>query len=284
VAVQNPSMFLRGRVILCTAVIAGCRSHGTPVRPPPPPAPRYLIGDICLNKDLKRVTAFPHFLVQGDRWIDEPELVHAPLAERPQRFTWLGFEGNSLGNLVTDGGAASVPGGFAGTYRGHGSGGGACSYERDGVMGAYWTCIEAGGCSLAVAPIASTSPPPPAIEIAMFGACIVEGTMVVDVNGDGTDEAFALSAFVAGATAAEDVHGKPDDGPPCERFFAWHAPKKPAPAVDVLGIADLDADGTRELVIAIRAGMSRTVAVYRASDGGTRLRRIAVFDDRAWRF
>ncbi len=262
-----------------TPVEAGPLPAAMPV---PPQGPRYLVGEVCLNMHLSRAHLFPRFLVQRNWWSSVVEVVRAPLIEAPQRFTVLGFEGARRGSLVTAiDEAAAEPMGFVGKF--NDSGRGACTLDRPGEDGedvADWLCAAAGGCSLAVAVVAD--PSRPAIEIAVAESCLVKGRLIADVDGDGRDEAFALAAFLEGATAAKEVRGERRGADGCERQFAWHGRGKTS--IDVLGIADIDADGRRELLIAIRAGSSRTVAVYQANQDGTGLDLVAVTPATAWPF
>lgn len=298
-------MLRNAPIVLAAAAIAGTGCGRQIVSPSPspaavdmlpprdarrsePPWPWYVIGELCLAK-LQRQHLFPRFLVQDDRWRSEAERVRVPLVGASRRFTVLGFDGARRGTFITKPDETPVdPAGFVGghvDYRP--TDGGACSIHRDGRDIGFQACTAAGGCSLAVAMV-DDSTISTTIEIPVAEACVDRGTLVADLDGDGRSEAFELTAFLSDTTAAYEVWGTQRDSDDCargSRGFAWYETKRAdAPAVDVLGIADLDADGRRELVIAIRAGTSRTVAVYQAREDGTRLDRIAVTEDSAQRF
>jgi hypothetical protein len=244
--------------------------------PPAPAGPRRVIADICLNRHLHGIHVFPRFVAMGGRWSADPAIVNAPLAEAPQRFMALGYDGSPRGQMLSGGAADDEYGGFlADAAVGRLTGDpGACTDTRNGRDIGFLACGAAGGCGLGVALVADSSPPALAATITPIESCVVDGTLFADVDGDGTEELYPLIAFVDDGMAAEEVVGARADVPACEPTFTWWPVPGAPVSVDVHGVADLDGDGHRELAIAVRTATTRTIALYRAHDRGLRLRRL----------
>lgn len=266
---------------------AGCWSR--PVPPPPPPlaalpavpddaspAPRYLIGENCLNKHLAsapgfgREHLFPRFVVGGGHWESDPDDVRAPLREAQQHFNVIGFDGEKHGEMVTDANAVGFdPRGFIGTYTGaHGP----CGFTKDGVRGSWLDCVLAGGCGLAVAVVDAPGPPPRPMDITVATTCVANDMLIADLDRDGKLSAFPLAAFLDEI----EIEAVPYTGPACSPKFTWYGIHVGPDLLDVLGAGDFDHDGSVELVIAIRSGSSRSVAIYATPKGSNRIDRLAV--------
>lgn len=134
-----------------------------------------------------------------------------------------------------------------------------------------------GACGLAVAEVrAGQTEGPPDVEAG--GACVEGDHLRVDLDGDGTPEAFTVSDFLDGARAPSDeLSGVRDAAEAhCTPAFALPAliagtDPKVFQGVDLLGVLDLDLDGRRELVLQYRYADKRTVAVYSAPQSAARL-------------
>ncbi|NVB79696.1 MAG: hypothetical protein HOV81_14970 [Kofleriaceae bacterium] len=264
---------------------AGCWSR--PVSPPPPPlavlpapdaavsdaaaaAPRYLIGENCLNKQLTQTHLFPRFLGGRGSWHGDAEEVRVPLREAPQHFNVVGFDGTVRGEMITTANAVgSDPRGFIGTYTGSL---GVCGFIQDGVRGAMYDCVIAGACGLAVADVDDTHPRPRPIDITVATTCVANDMLIADLDRDGKLAAFPLAAF----RDETEIEGVPYSGPDCPPRYTWYGTQLGPDFIDVLGAGDFDHDGSLELVIAIRSGASRSVAIYAPPKGSKRLDRLAV--------
>jgi hypothetical protein len=235
------------------------RLQGTP---PEDARPRYLVGEVCFTLALRVDHFFPLFAGGDVEWTADESVARVPLTEAAQHFNVLGFDGARHGGMVTvPDGVPTDPRGFLGVYRGVKSTG-PCSVVRpDGKRMAMWDCAQAGGCGIAVAYEARTSPPPapPAVERVLTDLCVVEGKLIGDLDGDGAAEIYSIDGFRDDGA----IQGSPYTGAPCNGRFAWYRVVLGDDMLDVLGTADLDQDGRLELLIAYttEAG-SRWVALY----------------------
>jgi hypothetical protein len=147
-------------------------------------------------------------------------------------------------------------------------------------------CIAAtNGCGLAVGPVTHGED---SLEIPTYqtgGACISGDQLAVDIDGDGRVESFPLAGVLdtIRGPASEWIAG-PSSTAGCTPTFQLYdiklaapaGPKKPADpratvTMDVLGVVDLDGDGRRELVLALRFPTTRSIVVYSASETAQRL-------------
>lgn len=249
-----------------------------------------MIGEYCFNNLKERkMRLFPRFVARRDGWSGDEARVLAPLLREGQDFTVIGIEGQAIGTYLS---SPDVTDGFVGTmaYRG---GLGTCSSAPQTGDAA---CLRAGACGIAVAEVPGDDFVLAAPEDTATTSCVADGQLIADLDGDGKDEAFDLADFIDGdigapgfelgddgAALAPDVRGELYTGKGCTQRFATYQLKVDDSAqVDVLGVLDLDSDGKRELVIALRAGSFRMVAVYRAREEGTRLDRLATTIDSDW--
>jgi hypothetical protein len=104
--------------------------------------------------------------------------------------------------------------------------------------------------------------------------------LLVDIDGDGVSEAYPVAGFVdpAGAPAGEVTLGPPPSAT-CAARFAARAGAGDATRgseLDIVGVADLDADGRFEIVASFRRGERRTWALYQAGGSVARLDRVAM--------
>jgi hypothetical protein len=267
------------RVALLVIVGASCAPRAQPAKPlralsvpsrrapevPPQsevPGPRYLVGEVCLNAALRGPHYFPLFAGGDIQWTAEERRARTPMMEGPQHFNVLGFDGERHGDMVTaPDGVTSDPRGFVGDYRGVKSTG-PCSFVRpDGTRVIMMDCGNAGGCGIAIAVEARTSPPPapPDIEHSATKLCIAGGALIGDLDGDGADEAFPIEGF----RDQDAIQGVPHAGAGCTAKFTWYRVAVGNDFLDVLGAADLDQDGRLELLIAFTTAAGwRSVALY----------------------
>ena len=112
-------------------------------------------------------------------------------------------------------------------------------------------------------------------------ACVVDGKLLVDIDGDGYDEAYPTSAFVTVARApAEEVVAVARGTSHCQvRQFALRgvvpaADPRDWRGLDVVGVADFDGDGRREIVAVYQYQGRRTWALFSASESVARLDRV----------
>jgi hypothetical protein len=141
------------------------------------------------------------------------------------------------------------------------------------------------GCGLAVAEITRPDDPPTTPAYQTGGACLSGDALAVDIDGDGAVEWFPLSGVLDGIRGpAQEWSAAQNARTLCTPKFVVYdiklepeaAPgKSPDPKavvmLDLMGVVDLDGDGRKELVIALRFPTVRTVVVYSATGSPQRL-------------
>jgi hypothetical protein len=284
--------------IVVAAALAACgpavRPEAVGVDPGPPPEPMgpkrtahgrsVLLGEMCPLAAAGRPGVAP-LAVRGVEWSSDPAAVGEPIARTTVgKFAVLGYDGARAGVFESLGAAdAGLPQDVAaGTYVG------ASPCTRDAGKGARAEDVGCNaatkGCGLALAEVGRGDDPPPALEPG--GGCMAGDFLVVDVDADGRLEAFPITDFLDGVRApVEEVSAAPvAPTSTCAPRFSIYglklapgidpgAPVDPKYQVnlDVLGIADLDGDGRREVAIALRYPESRTVVLYSATRAAGRL-------------
>ena len=261
----------------------------TPTGPRPRPDKRgardVLIGEMCPTAAAGRPGVLPLFL-RNVGWQSQSADVTAPLERRSARqFAVLGWDGRRVG-VFSVAGAAEVDDGVAavGAYAGtspcekRSRPGQAKELEAD--------CVAAqANCALSVAVLepaggfearpAEEDPDPVGVDPA--GMCVAKGLLLVDVDGDGTSEAFPAQAFLDESRGPADEVGAVNPGAAkCTPTFAARAVVPPGDlrdwrGMDVVGVADFDGDGRREIVAVYQYAGRRTWALYSATDFPGRL-------------
>jgi hypothetical protein len=238
-----------------------------------------MVGELCPKGAAGRPAIAP-LLMRTTQWIDtQVEVTNAVERGDTPRFVVYGIDGKRAG-LFDAIGVADLPLGqsvASGTY----VGGPPCSSDAGQAQRTDDpACVAAtGGCGLAVAELTRADDPPDAPEIAIGGACVSGNALGVDVDGDGVVEWFPLAQALDGIRGpAQEWAASQATRPPCTPRFALYDVKlaaepeagKPADpratvVLDVLGVLDLDGDGRKDVVIALRFPTVRTVVVYSAS-------------------
>jgi hypothetical protein len=220
------------------------------------------------------------------------------------RFTVFGVDGKTAGAFDTLGIVDIAPGQSvaSGTYVGASP----CTYgvSAKPVPGQLDTrgedpkCGQATkGCGNAVGEVTGPEEPTSTAAYTTGGACMSGNNLTVDIDGDGVLEAFPIAAVLDNIRepAAEwtaDATAAPATTAPCAPTFQVYGlqlapePRTKAPmpikggtatvsdgvvTVDVLGVVDLDGDGRRELVLAMKFPTVRTIVVYTATASPQRL-------------
>ena len=244
-----------------------------------------LIGEMCPTAAAGRPAVLPLFL-RNVGWQSQSADVTAPLERRSARqFAVLGWDGRRVG-VFSVAGAAEVDdvvaavGAFAGTSP--------CEKRaRPGqAKELIAECVAAqASCGVAVAVLepaggfaarpAEEDPDPPELEPA--GMCVAKGLLLVDVDGDGTSEAFPVAGFLDESRGpADEVGAVAAGGATCTPGFAARGVVPPGDprdwrGMDVVGVADFDGDGRREIVAVYQYAGRRTWALYSATDFPGRL-------------
>jgi len=244
-----------------------------------------VVGELCPQGAAGRPAIAP-LIMRTVSWNDTPTEV-SELVERGStpRFVVFGVDGKTAGVFDTLGVAdigltQSVA---AGTY----VGGAPCTRDAgQGQRAEDPHCAPAtNGCGLAVAEIARPDDPPVTPAFTTGGACLSGDAIAVDLDGDGVVESFPLASVLDGVRGpSAEWSAAPLAGAACTPTFELYdiklaaAPEPGKPVdqksivvLDVMGVVDLDGDGRKELVIALRFPTVRTILVYTATESPQRL-------------
>jgi hypothetical protein len=245
-----------------------------------------VVGELCPQGAAGRPAVAP-LLMHTTQWIDTAaEVTSAVEHGMTPRFAAFGVDGKVAGLFETVGLADITLGQSvaAGTY----VGGAPCSSEAGKAQrNDDPKCAAAtNGCGLAVAEIARLDDPPATPAFPTGGACLSGGAIGVDIDGDGAVEWFPIAQVLDGIRGpAQEWPAAQTARPACTPTFTLYDvalardadPGKPADPkatvmLDLLGVVDLDGDGRKELVIALRfPAPVRTIVVYSASQSPQRL-------------
>ena len=244
-----------------------------------------LVGELCPQGAAGRPAVAP-LLMRTTQWIDTAaEVTTAVERGQTPRFVAFGVDGKVAGTFDTVGLADITLGQSvaSGTY----VGGPPCTSDAGGGQRAEDPkCGPAtNGCGLAVAELTRPDDPPDAPTWVTGGACVTADSLGVDIDGDGVTEWFPLAGALDGIRGpAQEWTTNQNVQAPCKPKFVQYdvklAPEpeagKPVDAkavvlLDVLGVVDLDGDGRKELVLALRFPTVRTVVIYSASGSPQRL-------------
>jgi hypothetical protein len=244
-----------------------------------------VVGELCLQSAAGRPAVAP-LMMRTTQWTDTPaEVTGAVERGATPRFAAFGVDGKVAGVFDTLGLADITLGQSvaAGTY----VGGAPCTSDAgQGQRAEDPRCAPAtGGCGLAVAELTRQDDPPEVPAYQTGGACLSADALAVDIDGDGEVEWFPLSGVLDGIRGpAQEWSASQVQKPPCTpKFVAYDVklaaepePGKPADPravvmLDLLGVVDLDGDGRKELVIALRFPTVRTIVVYSATSSPQRL-------------
>jgi hypothetical protein len=245
-----------------------------------------MIGEMCPQGAGGRPAVAP-LIMRTVTWIDTAADV-ANVVERGgvPRFAVFGVDGKIAGTFDTLGLAdiglqQSVA---SGTYVGAGP----CTAEAGkGARTEDPKCGPAtGGCGVAVGELGRADDPPPIPSYQTGGACLSGDALAVDIDNDGVMESFPLAGVLDGIRSpAKEWSAAPTAGAQCKPSFGLYdvrlaPPPEPGKSqVDpkhivklvLLGVIDVDADGRRELVIALEFPTVRTIVVYTSTGSPQRL-------------
>jgi hypothetical protein len=244
-----------------------------------------LVGELCLQAAAGRPAVAP-LLLRTTQWTDTTtEVTNAIERGSTPRFAAFGVDGKVAGVFDTVGLADITLGQSvaSGTY----VGGAPCTSDAgQGQRAEDPRCAPAtGGCGLAVAELVRPDDPAATPVFQTGGACVTADALGVDIDGDGVIEWFSLSGVLDGIRGpAQEWSANQAIKAACvPKFVAYDVKLAPeaepgrlpdAKAVvmfDLLGVIDLDGDGRKELVIALRFAAVRTIVVYSATSSPQRL-------------
>lgn len=254
------------------------------------PARQVVVGEMCPQGAGGRPAVAP-LVMRTVQWSDRADEVGATV-ERGSvpRFVVLGTDGKLAGAFDTLG-LVEIAGGppvASGTY----TGASPCTYEVGARVGATTTRAEepkcgqaTAGCGLAVGDITRPGDAPDVPPFATGGACLMGDQLAADIDGDGRIESFPIAGVLDGIRGpAQEWTASPTATATCKPQFQLYDLKlaaEPDPgkgvdqksivSMDLLGVLDLDGDGRKELVIALRFSTIRSIVVYTATQSAERL-------------
>jgi hypothetical protein len=251
---------------------------------------RVVVGEMCPQGAGGRPAVAP-LVMRGVGWSDTATEIAATV-ERGQvpRFHVFGVDGKAAGTfealgMVEVGIAQPVA---TGTYVGaspctSGSAQATDARAEDPKCGQVTK-----GCGIAVGEITAPDDPPHAPAFTIGAACLIGNELAVDIDGDGKLEQFPIAGALDGirGPAAEwtaSATAAPVGVAACKPTFQVYdmklapeprpgkSPDKGLVVVDLLGVVDLDADGRRELIVAMRFPNVRSIVVYTSTASPQRL-------------
>jgi hypothetical protein len=244
-----------------------------------------VVGELCPQGAAGRPAVAP-LLMRTMQWTDTAaEVTNAVERGSTPRFVAFGVDGKIAGVFDTVG-LADISLGqsvASGTYVGAPP----CTSDAgQGQRAEDPRCAPAtNGCGLAVAEITRPDDPPATPAYQTGGACASGDALAVDIDGDGVVEWFPLSGVLDGIRGpSQEWSANQSMKTVCAPKFVLYdvklaaepeAGKSPDPKavvmLDLLGVVDLDGDGRKELVIALRFPTVRTIVVYSANSSPQRL-------------
>lgn len=251
-----------------------------------PPVREVLLGEMCPKAAADRPAVKP-IIVRHVIWEDSDEAVVRPIESRTARqFSILGWDGRRVGLFTAAGAAQALDQGTVAT--GSYAGGSPCQppvKSADDIRFDPECVASLDHCGLAIALLEPSAgldakpyeEDPDAATFELSGACAVDGKLLVDIDDDGTTEAFVLTDFVdAFRGPSDEVISVDKPTGTCKPQFATHgAVPKGDPrdwlGLDILGVLDLDGDGRPEIVAGYNYPDRRTWAVYTARSSSGRL-------------
>jgi hypothetical protein len=244
-----------------------------------------VVGEMCPQGAGGRPAVAP-LVLRTLQWSDVPgDLTSAVERGSTPRFTVYGTDGKSAGAFDTLGSTeVGLPQSIAaGTYVG------ASPCTADTGKGARTEDPACGpattGCGLAVAELQRPGDLVTTPVFATGGACLSGDAIAADLDGDKVAEAFPLASLLDGVRSpSQEWSAAPTAGATCSPTFQLYDVKLVRPAepgkpvdtksmviLDVLGVVDLDGDGMKELVLALRFPTIRTIVVYSPTGTAQRL-------------
>lgn len=301
---------LPGRRVAWIALMigaAGCPPTVSPPKPPEDPGPvakpdpgpggrpgvtgrQIVVGEMCPQGAAGRPAIAPLIMKTID-WSDRAEEVSATLERGAvPRFSVFGTDGKAAGTFDTVGVAdVGMPVSVGvGTYVGASP----CTASSGDSPSTNAARIEDPACGIATAScgvalgeIVRPDDPPETGVFATGGACLSGDAIAVDIDGDKIAEAFPLANVldpIRGPSA--EWTAAPTAGATCAPKFSLYDLKLVRPpeagkpvdtksmvVLDILAVVDIDGDGRKELVVAMRFPTVRTILVYSARATATRL-------------
>ena len=226
--------------------------------------------------------------MRGIGWASGDDDVSAPIETRSaKQFSVYAWDGRRAGIFSVAGSAdlglerRAAIGGYAGVSPCVGP-------EREDGSGRIEdsSCVESQAhCGVAMAVLEPPSgygarpfeEDPDPVSFPVGGACAVDDKLLVDVDGDGSLEAYPLAQFLDSLRAPASEIGSVDRGESsCVPTFAK---SNVIPAGDprhwrglsVLAVIDVDGDGRNELIVSFQYADGRTWAIYSATGSVGRL-------------
>lgn len=251
------------------------------------PARQVLVGEMCPEGAAGRPAVMPLFM-RGIGWLTGNDDVSTPIETRAaKQFSVYAWDGRRAGIFSVAGSAdigldrRAAVGGYAGVSPCVGP---AREDGEDRIEDV--SCVKSQAhCGLAMAVLEAPSgygarpfeeDPDPA-SFPTGGACANDDKLLVDVDGDGTLEAYPLEQFLDPVRApAVEVVSVDRGGASCEPAFASRnvipeGDPRHWRGLSLLGVVDVDGDGRNEIIVSFHYSDRRTWAIYSATGSVGRL-------------
>jgi hypothetical protein len=234
--------------------------------------PGVLVGEYCPGKSITGLLR-PLAFATGRSWSAKPQVLDLALRSTSSPFAMITFKAKIDGAFRLEHLETLPSGGLAATGTQDWWGWSGCVEKLGPNKGVESKACDVAteGCTLTFALVGGDTQRyiPPWRPGA---ACVAQNRLVMDVDGDGNVESFALPEDAA----LVDLEPVNVPRAQCKPTFSDYPDLGGHPRViDILGVADFDGDGRTEVVLALRTRADRMVGFYALDEASHGLRPVS---------